>query len=334
MLTDPWWFCYGVQQTDKTSLGTQAIFGLRGDTNLVAQQYQWLTTIFYIAYLCGEFPSNFLLQRWSLGKSLSIYMLAWGVCVFCIAAAQNWAHLMIIRALQGLFECTISPGFLLVIGTWYRTEEHSARSLFWQSANAGFSIISSLVMYGIGSYAEARGGIAPWRGISMFLGSCTILLALICFALLGSPKEVIWLNKEEKRMAAARILQNKAGRDVTGVNWTWPQVGEAFRDPQLWFCMLNAFLSSVPNGYDLEYPVSGRLHQLTHRRAFTTFSSILYNSFGFSKLQVLLIDIPRSGERGAPKPTSPRLPADTHVHSRLPPPLLSGRPLHQPRAQS
>lgn len=28
------WFCYGIQQTDKTSLGTQAIFGLREDTGL------------------------------------------------------------------------------------------------------------------------------------------------------------------------------------------------------------------------------------------------------------------------------------------------------------
>lgn len=72
------WFCYGVQQTDKTSLGTQAIFGLREDTHLHGQQYSWLTTIFYITYLCGEFPSNFLLQRWALGRSLSIYMLCWG----------------------------------------------------------------------------------------------------------------------------------------------------------------------------------------------------------------------------------------------------------------
>lgn len=139
------WFCYGVQQTDKTSLGTQAIFGMRTDTNLVGQQYSWLTTIFYLAYLIGEFPSNFLLQRWSLGKSLSIYMLFWGVCVFCVGAAQEWSHLMAIRALQGFFECTISPGFVLVVGSWYRTDEHSSRSLFWQSANAGFGILASLV---------------------------------------------------------------------------------------------------------------------------------------------------------------------------------------------
>ncbi|KAK3621088.1 hypothetical protein LTR56_023014 [Elasticomyces elasticus] len=270
------WFCYGIQQTDKTSLGTQAIFGLREDTHLVGQQYSWLTTIFYITYMVGEFPSNFLLQRWNLGLSLSIYMLCWGACVFTISTAQNWNHLMAIRALQGFFECTISPGFLLVVGTWYRTDEHSSRALFWQSANAGFGIIASLVNYGIGSHAEKNGGLAAWRCISLFLGACTVTLSLLCFYLLGSPKEVRWLNKAEKRMAAARIVQNKVGRDTTGVKWSWPQVTEAFCDPQLYFCMLNGFLSSVPNG------------------ALTTFGNIMYTSFGFTKLEVLLIDIPRS----------------------------------------
>lgn len=170
---------------------------------------------------------------------------------------------MAIRALQGFFECTISPGFLLIIGTWYRTEEHSSRALFWQSANAGFGIIADLVNYGIGSHAEKYGGLAPWRGISLFLGACTLLAAGVCFALLGSPKEVRWMSKEEKRMAcvspsfawtcidrlsAARIVKNKAGRDVTGVKWSWPQVTEAFCDPVLYFSTVNAFLSSVPNG--------------------------------------------------------------------------------------
>ncbi|TVY25264.1 putative transporter [Lachnellula hyalina] len=271
------WICYGIQQTDKISLGTQALFGLREDTHLKGQQYQWLTSIFYIMYMCGEFPSNFLLQRWALGRTLSIYMLCWGVCIITISSAQNWSHLMAIRALQGFFECTISPGFLLIIGNWYRTEEHAARALFWQSANAGFGIIADLVNYGIGQRAEEHGGLEPWRGVSLFLGSLTLVAALVCFALLGSPREVRWLSKEEKRMAAARIVRNKAGRDVTGRKWSWPQVSEAFRDPQLYFCMVNAFLSSVPNGSGL-----------------TSFGSLMYKSFGFTELQVLLIGIPRS----------------------------------------
>lgn len=75
----------------------------------------------------------------------------------------------------------------------------------------------------------------------------------------------------------ARVVQNKVGRDVTGVKWSWPQVAEAFKDPQLYFCLVNAFLSSVPNG------------------ALTTFGSIIMQSFGFTELQVLLVEIPRSG---------------------------------------
>lgn len=42
--------------------------------------------------------------------------------------------------------------------------------------------------------------------------------------------------------------------------------------------MVNAFLSSVPNG------------------ALTTFGSIIMKSFGFTELQVLLVEIPRSGK--------------------------------------
>lgn len=33
------WFCYGTQQADKTSISTQATFGMIEDTGLVGQQY-------------------------------------------------------------------------------------------------------------------------------------------------------------------------------------------------------------------------------------------------------------------------------------------------------
>lgn len=47
----------------------------------------------------------------------------------------------------------------------------------------------------------------------------------------------------------ARVSNNNAGHDTTGMKWSWPQVAEAFKDPQMWFSFLNAFLNNVPNGY-------------------------------------------------------------------------------------
>ncbi|KAF5511954.1 putative transporter [Colletotrichum aenigma] len=122
----------------------QALFGVNTELGLHGQQYQWLTTIFYITYLFGEFPSTWLLQRYNLGRVLTAYMIA--ICLLCISACNNWAQLMALRALQGFFECNISPGFLLITGAWYRTSEHAQRSLFWQSSQGFFTITCNLIL--------------------------------------------------------------------------------------------------------------------------------------------------------------------------------------------
>ncbi|KAF5365991.1 hypothetical protein D9758_006654 [Tetrapyrgos nigripes] len=271
------WVCYGIQQADKTAVGTMATFGLREDTGLVGQQYSWLTTVFYITYMCFEFPSNFLLQRWRMGKVLSIYMLCWGVVVLCTGFAQNFTQLIALRALQGLFECCISPGFILVVGSWYTRREHASRTLAFQSANAGFGIICDLVLYGIGTLEYQDRSRQAWRYMSYFLGSLTVLFGLLCLRYLGTPSEVSWLTPQEKRMANARILTNQSGHDKTGTKeWKWYQVWECLVDPCFWFAGINAFLTSVPNG------------------GLSTFGSIITTSFGFTSLEVILYTIPRS----------------------------------------
>ncbi|EMR66089.1 putative major facilitator superfamily transporter protein [Eutypa lata UCREL1] len=271
------WLCYGIQQTDKTSISTQATFGLREDAGLVGQQYSWLTTVFYITYMCFEFPSNVILQRYLMGRTLSCYMICWGIVVLSIGFAQNFTQLVTLRALQGVFECCISPGFILVIGSWYTTREHASRSLVFQSANAGFGAIASLILYGIGSVQHAHPEFQAWRYMSYFLGPLTIIVGLLCLALLGTPSEVRWLSPEEKRMANARIAHNNTGHDRTGIKeWKWKQARECLVDPCFWFAGVNAFLSSVPNG------------------GITTFASIINTNAGFTNLQVILLDIPRS----------------------------------------
>lgn len=46
----------------------------------------------------------------------------------------------------------------------------------------------------------------------------------------------------------ARIVRNKAGRDTTGLEWSWPQVKDALADPQTWLSFCNAFINNIPNG--------------------------------------------------------------------------------------
>ncbi|PBK84109.1 MFS general substrate transporter [Armillaria gallica] len=270
------WLCYGLQSADKTALATMVLFGWREDTGLVGQQYSWLTTIFYLTYMCFEFPSNIILQRWRMGKTLSIYMICWGFVVLCVGFAQNFKQLIALRALQRFFECCINPGFILIIGSWYTRQEQSSRSLVFQSALNGFSTISDLVLYGIGTF-EYNGKVTQaWRYMSYFLGSLTIAVGFLCLYFIGTPYEVPWLAKEEKRIANSRILENQSGHDRTGTKaWKWDQARECLVDPCFYFSGINVFLSSVPSG------------------GLTTFGKIINESFGFTSLEVILYNIPR-----------------------------------------
>ncbi|KAI1213341.1 MFS general substrate transporter [Annulohypoxylon truncatum] len=270
------WLCHGLQQVDKACVGTQATFGLREDTGLVGQQFAWLTTMFYLTYLIFELPSVILLQRYPMGRVLSLYIICWGVVVLCIGFAQNFTQLITLRALQGMFECSISPGFLLVVGTWYTTREHPSRALVFQSGFAGMSVITDAIMYGIGSVTDRNPNFQAWRYMSFFLGSLTILAGAVCLLFLGTPSEVRWLSAEEKKIAVARVMANNTGHDRTGFkDWKWDQARECLTDPTFWFAGLNALLNAVPNG------------------ALTTFSGILNTTFGFTNLQVLVLNIPK-----------------------------------------
>ncbi|VUC36597.1 unnamed protein product [Clonostachys rosea] len=270
-------FMYGIQQTDKTSISIQALFGMTKELGLVGQEFQWLTTIFYLTYLVGEFPSTWLLQKYKIGRVLTLYMIGWSVCLLCISACNSWSQLMALRALQGFFECNISPGFLLITGTWYRTKEHANRSLFWQSSQGFFTIVCNLMLYGIARYVTDKGSISAWRTISLFLGSLTLVGAVFCYFILGSPQEVRWLNEEERKMASiARVAENQIGEESTSKKWNWDHFWECFRDPQVYFGFANTFLACIPNG------------------GITTFSSLLYETFGFDTWGSMLYSLPRN----------------------------------------
>ncbi|KAG7095022.1 hypothetical protein E1B28_005816 [Marasmius oreades] len=270
------WVAYGVQQVDKTGLSTQAVFGIREDTHLVGQQFSWLSTIFYLSYMVCEFPSSYVMQRVSVGKTLSVLMFFWGIIVLSTGFARNFATLMTLRFLQGAFECTISPSFLLIIATWYKTREHTLRAIIWGTANAGFGIITNLCLYAIGNHALKNGGLAPWKGISFFLGTITIVLSIFSWFLLGTPREVSWVSPEERRIAQARVVNNRTGTDAhKRREWKRDQIIEAFIDPSTWFLFFSVVLTSLPNG------------------GVTSFGNLVYKSFGFTSLETILYNIPR-----------------------------------------
>jgi ACS family allantoate permease-like MFS transporter len=256
---------------DKSSIASQATFGLRKDTHLVGQQFAWLSTIFYLAYPFFEGPANYLMQRTHIGRTVGIFAICWGACVLSIAFCKDFTQLAAVRFLQGAFECSITPAFLLITSSFYPTRELPLRVIIWGTGSTSFGIISDLSLYGIGRAATKSNLIAPWRGISFFLGGLTILVGITCFLLLGTAREVPWLSEDEKRRVHARTVENHTGTDrEKRVAFDWAQARECLTDPQIYFLFFAQLVNSAPNS------------------GINTFGNLVYTSFGFSPLDTLL----------------------------------------------
>lgn len=70
-------------------LGSSAILGILEDAHLNANQYNWLSSIFYFGYMVAEWPQNWALQRFPVGKWLAGNLIIW--CVI-----PNWLYSILI----------------------------------------------------------------------------------------------------------------------------------------------------------------------------------------------------------------------------------------------
>lgn len=106
---------YFLQALDKGTLSFTSIMGIQKDLKLHGQEYPLLTTCIYIAILCVEYPINWLIQRVPIAKFLGACIMLWGSTLACHAAATNFAGIIVLRTLLGIFEAVCQPTFLILV---------------------------------------------------------------------------------------------------------------------------------------------------------------------------------------------------------------------------
>ncbi|QMW36816.1 hypothetical protein G4B11_000052 [Aspergillus flavus] len=241
-------------------------------TNLVGQEYSWASSIFYIGYLAASYPISLGFVKFPLGKYLSLLIFLWGAILTLHAVANNYAGLMVLRTFLGVFESAISPGFSLITGMWYTPPEHVSRHTFWFAGNASFSIIGSLIAYGIAHYQDH---FSQWKMLFLIFGLITVAWSVVLwFYLPDSPSNAHFLSSSEREFASLR--PKKFQRTTQTRKWDRDQFIESFMDPKTWWLLIFSFVICVPNG------------------GTTSFQSLLIAGFGYDKYQTILMGLPAS----------------------------------------
>ena len=90
-------------------------------------------------------------------------MTIWGALTCCMAAIDDFNHLVVLQIFVGVFEAGFAPGILLIISSWYKKTEQSKRFAVYISAAVLSGAFGGLLAGAITGGLEGAHGIRGWK---------------------------------------------------------------------------------------------------------------------------------------------------------------------------
>jgi hypothetical protein len=216
---------------DRSNIGNARIAGMEKDLNLDSDEYTWLLTIFYISYIVFA-PLAIMWKVVPPHIWAAFCVLGWGLLSSVQAATHNWAGMMALRFLMGMFEIAYGPGVPYLLSFFYLRHELGLRAGMFLSAAPLANTFAGALAYGITS---GHPGLAKWRVLFLVEGLPTVCMAVVAwFFLPDSPEKAKFLTEEEKDVARRRgVLQVGADtKRVGGIDWK--EIGQGMKDVKSW----------------------------------------------------------------------------------------------------
>lgn len=231
---------------DRSNIGNARIAGMIDDLDLEpnpgSNRYQWLLTIFYIAYILFEF----LTIMWKIMPAhiwAAIIVFAWGLIATVQAGVQNWQGEMALRFFLGVTEAGFGPGVPFLLSFFYLRHEVGFRIGIFLSAAPLANTFAGALAYGITS---GRSKLANWRLLFLVEGLPSMVMAAVAFFFLpDSPDKAQFLTEEEKLIAKARGVRQVGDVEKRVGSVAWKDVGAALLDAKCWFTALMYFSCNV-----------------------------------------------------------------------------------------
>lgn len=205
---------YLISHLDRANIGNAKIEGLDTDLRLDPLQYNIVLSLFFIPYILLEIPSNILLKKFKRPSVyLGILVTTWGVIMTLHGVVKNFAGLLVVRLLLGVFEAGFYPGAVYLCTFWYMPKDLATRIAYFYCTSALSGAFSGLLAAGI-AQMDGIGGYEGWRWIFILEGIVTVLLGVSCFFfLIDSPTlSGRWLEPEEIRFLELQTFIKQGGR--------------------------------------------------------------------------------------------------------------------------
>jgi len=212
-------FCYFIASIDR---GNVAYSKLQFQSALGFDEsiYALGASIFFLGYIMFEIPSNILLKRIGIRKTLLRIMFAWGFLCACLAFMKTETHYYTLRFFIGVAEAGFFPGVMYYLSKW-APPARRARVMAIFMASIGLSgALAGPIAGVIMTYMDGVAGMGGWQWLFILEGIPAMVLGVAAyFYLSDSPEQAKWLSKEELAVIQndldAEVVPTKSGSTVT-----------------------------------------------------------------------------------------------------------------------
>lgn len=192
---------------------------------------------FFVGYMLFEIPSNLLLVRIGIKKTMLRIMLLWGLASMATMLVTTPTHFYAVRFLVGVFEAGFAPGVLYYLTLWFPANRRARANALFLMGFAVAPIVAGPIAGVVLTYMDGLGGLQGWQWLFVVEGIPALVLAFVCWRWLdNTPADAAWLSATE-RTHVATVLHEDAHHAGKPTRWY-----DGLDQPRAWGLGSVAFL--------------------------------------------------------------------------------------------
>ncbi|KAI0104643.1 MFS general substrate transporter [Nemania sp. FL0031] len=290
------WACimFFALQVDRGNLTQVISDNFLDDLHMNTNDYNVGNTIFFVAFLFGELPSQLVSKKVGPDRWVPAQICLWSIVAALQCLISGRASFFVTRALLGILEGGFIPDIVLWLSYFYTSKELPIRlSYFWTTLSAT-GVITSLLAFAL---LHLRGvlGWAGWRWLFLIEGLITFVIGVASFFMM--PASAVqtktwfrpngWFTDREVAIVVNRVLRDDPSKgDMNNRQAITPRIlWNCLTDYDLWPLYLLGLVIYIPVAPPTKY-----ITLILRSTGFDTFTTNLLN-IPYNALHILTLII-------------------------------------------